>query len=224
MVRNGAAVTRRGGVGYPKRVCRESWGLGATCGLSMVSFWPQTFLWGHSSGRGLGGKFLTPQTLSVKEWIRCVQRCLLGLTLHWSLRAVLAIPLRGLTYFVFLQSTLSRRDLGCLSLAIGPANRVGTDGPSYLDLGWLSGLPAPGSVMDKSSACSHWSLLSIERLLYAKHPAVLCLVCQLCLTLCEPSRLLCPWGFSRQEYRSGLLCLPPQDLPTPGIEATSPAL
>ena len=32
---------------------------------------------------------------------------------------------------------------------------------------------------------------------------VLCFVTQSCLTLCdpmEPVRLLCPWGFSRQEY------------------------
>ena len=29
---------------------------------------------------------------------------------------------------------------------------------------------------------------------------------------------LCPWGFSRQEYWSGLPCLPPGDLPDPGIE------
>ena len=36
-----------------------------------------------------------------------------------------------------------------------------------------------------------------------------------------------PWGFSRQEYWSGLLCPPPGDLPDPGIETmslTSPAL
>ena len=25
----------------------------------------------------------------------------------------------------------------------------------------------------------------------------------------QPARFLCPWGFSRQEYWSGLLCLPP---------------
>ena len=33
-------------------------------------------------------------------------------------------------------------------------------------------------------------------------------------------------GFSRQEYWSGLLCLPPRDLPNPGIEhaSLSPAL
>ena len=30
-------------------------------------------------------------------------------------------------------------------------------------------------------------------------------------------------GFSRQEYWSGLLCLPPGDLPDPGIEPWSPA-
>ena len=29
-------------------------------------------------------------------------------------------------------------------------------------------------------------------------------------------------GFSRQEYWSGLLCPPPEDLPDPGIEPTSP--
>ena len=36
--------------------------------------------------------------------------------------------------------------------------------------------------------------------------------------------LLCPWGFSKQEYWSGLLCPPPGDLPNPGIKRRSPAL
>ena len=40
----------------------------------------------------------------------------------------------------------------------------------------------------------------------------------------EPTRLLCPWGFSRQEYWSGLPCLPPGDLPNPGIEPRAPTL
>ena len=31
-------------------------------------------------------------------------------------------------------------------------------------------------------------------------------------------------GFSRQEYWSGLSCLPPLDLPNPGIESRSPTL
>jgi len=35
-------------------------------------------------------------------------------------------------------------------------------------------------------------------------------------------RLLCPWGFSSQEYWSGLPCPPPGDLPYPGIEPRSP--
>ena len=40
----------------------------------------------------------------------------------------------------------------------------------------------------------------------------------------QPARLLCPWGFSRQEYWSGLPCPPPGDLPNPGIEPRFPAL
>ena len=34
----------------------------------------------------------------------------------------------------------------------------------------------------------------------------------------EPTRLLCPWGFSRQEYWSGLPCPPPGDLSKPEME------
>ena len=33
----------------------------------------------------------------------------------------------------------------------------------------------------------------------------------------EPAKLLCPWGFSRQEYWNGLPSPPPGDLPDPGI-------
>ena len=32
-----------------------------------------------------------------------------------------------------------------------------------------------------------------------------------------PAKLLCPWGFSRQEYWNGLPFPPPGDLPDPGI-------
>ena len=39
-----------------------------------------------------------------------------------------------------------------------------------------------------------------------------------------PSRLLCLWRFSRQEYCSGLPCPPPGDLPNPGIKPRSPTL
>ena len=38
----------------------------------------------------------------------------------------------------------------------------------------------------------------------------------------QPARLLCPWGFSRIEYLSGLPCPPPRDLPNPGIKPGLP--
>ena len=45
---------------------------------------------------------------------------------------------------------------------------------------------------------------------------------QLCPTLCDPMDYSPPGssvhGFSRQEYWSGLPCLPPGDLPNPGIK------
>ena len=40
----------------------------------------------------------------------------------------------------------------------------------------------------------------------------------------QPARLPCPWGFSRQEYCSGLPCPPPGDLANPGIKPRSPTL
>ena len=56
----------------------------------------------------------------------------------------------------------------------------------------------------------------------------MCSVVQSCLTLCDhglqPARLLCPWGFSRQEHWSGLPCPPPGDLPNPRIKSRSPTL
>ena len=57
---------------------------------------------------------------------------------------------------------------------------------------------------------------------------MLCLVTQLCPTLCNPMDCSPPGssvhgGFSRQEYWSGLPC-PPGDLPNPGMELGSYAL
>ena len=40
----------------------------------------------------------------------------------------------------------------------------------------------------------------------------------------QPTKLLCPWGFSRQENRTALPCPPQGDLRNPGIEPRSPAL
>ena len=36
-----------------------------------------------------------------------------------------------------------------------------------------------------------------------------------------PTRLLCPWKFSKQEYWSGLPCSPSEDLPNQGIKPRS---
>ena len=53
----------------------------------------------------------------------------------------------------------------------------------------------------------------------------MCLVAQLCPTLCNPMDCIPPGplstGFSRQEYWSGLPCPLPEDLPDPGIEPES---
>ena len=40
----------------------------------------------------------------------------------------------------------------------------------------------------------------------------------------QPTRLLCLWGFSRQEHWSGLPCPPPGALPNLGIEPRSPTV
>ena len=38
----------------------------------------------------------------------------------------------------------------------------------------------------------------------------------------QPTSLLCPWEFSRQEYWSGLPCPAPGDLPNSGVKPRSP--
>ena len=49
-----------------------------------------------------------------------------------------------------------------------------------------------------------------------------------CSTFCDPTdrsaRLLCPWGFSREEYRSRLPFPSPEDLPDPRIKPWFPTL
>ena len=55
----------------------------------------------------------------------------------------------------------------------------------------------------------------------------MCLVTQSCSTLYDPmdcsSLALLSMGFSRQEYWSGLPCLPPGGLPDPEIKPVSPS-
>ena len=58
---------------------------------------------------------------------------------------------------------------------------------------------------------------------------MLCWITQSCPNSLWPhglwsARLLCPWGFSRLEYWSGLPCPPPGDFPKPGTELRSPTL
>ena len=56
-----------------------------------------------------------------------------------------------------------------------------------------------------------------------------CLVAQLCLTLCDPmdcspARLLCPWDSPGKNNGVGCHSLLQENLPNPGIEPSSPAL
>ena len=60
-------------------------------------------------------------------------------------------------------------------------------------------------------------------------PCLLCCAQSLCpvqllVTSWTVAHQVPPQGFSRQEYRSGLPCPPPGDLPNPGIEPRSPTL
>ena len=77
------------------------------------------------------------------------------------------------------------------------------------------------------SLCS--SLETVTTLFVNRLCAVLCLVAQSHPTLhdpmdCKPTRLLSPWGFSRQESWSELPCPPPEDLPDLGLEPRSSTL
>ena len=59
---------------------------------------------------------------------------------------------------------------------------------------------------------------------------MLCLVSHSVMSDClrphglQPARLLCPWGFSRQEYWRGLPCPPPGDPPNTGNKPRSLAV
>ena len=78
----------------------------------------------------------------------------------------------------------------------------------FLSQGWSL---SPWALLEhpNSSSDSHWV------------PAPCCLLTKLCLTLCDPARLLCPWDFP-DEYWSGLPFPSPLIFPTQ-IELRSPA-
>ena len=81
--------------------------------------------------------------------------------------------------------------------------------------GYVSGLPPPTS----KNVIGAFSLGSPHRII---QNSKMCAAQSLsCVRLLATTRLLCPWGFSRQEHWSGLSCPPPGDLPNPGIEPWS---
>ena len=100
---------------------------------------------------------------------------------------------------------------------------------------YWSGLPfpSPGDLPNAGTEPAYFASPALAGGFFATSTTweALCLVTQ-CLTLCDPckffglqpTRLLCPWGFSKQEYWSGLLCPPPGDFPNPEVEPRSPAL
>ena len=90
------------------------------------------------------------------------------------------------------------------------------------------------SILDDKGVCCHFPLCRNDSWeptlqLFSSFPIFLSLQCYFASVMSEslwphgmqPTRLLCPWGFSRQEYWSGLLFPSPGDLPNPGIEPTS---
>ena len=91
-------------------------------------------------------------------------------------------------------------------------------------------VPGISTTQESNPGLPHcrWILYCLSHQEAQKMP-VLCLVIQSCSALCnpmdlQPTRLLCPWGFSRQKYWSGLPCPRSRDLPNPGIKPKSPAL
>ena len=78
-------------------------------------------------------------------------------------------------------------------------------------------------LIDISPSCWYCSL---------KSPDLCCCCCLVASVMSDsvgpnglqPTRHLCPGGFSRQEHWTRLPCPPPGDLPNPGIEPRSPAL
>ena len=94
---------------------------------------------------------------------------------------------------------------------------------------YWSGVPLPSPNLESYYLCLKSSIFPSGRNPFLHSSPCAWLVALLCLTLsdpvdCSPPRLLCPWGFSRQEYWSGLPCPLPGYLPNSGIKSRSPSL
>ena len=93
-----------------------------------------------------------------------------------------------------------------------------------------NGLPFPSPMHESENEVTQSCLATIPEItggiIKMCHAVLSCSVVSSSLWLhgLQPTRLLCPWGFSMQEYWSGLSCPPPGDLPNPGIEPKSPVL
>ena len=95
--------------------------------------------------------------------------------------------------------------------------------------------PSPHSNCNHSkpptNSCLTSNLCNLAIFLYCLYKVPHFAVCAVlrCSVVCDSlqphglqsTRLLCPWGFSKQEYWSGLVCPPPGDLPNAGIEPSS---
>ena len=90
---------------------------------------------------------------------------------------------------------------------------------------WHSAVPGVAKSQTRLSDWTEYMNLLVEPVL----SGCVCVysIAHLSLTLCDPMNCSSPGspsvGFSRQEYWSGLLFLPPEGLPDPGIEPMSPA-
>ena len=102
--------------------------------------------------------------------------------------------------------------LSCLSLGLSWSHKI----HRHIQLG----------IRNIHIAGENTKMMPFENMEINHHCALLCSVISHAQLFMTPwtVKLLCPWGFSRQEYWSGLPYPPPGGLPNSGIELGSPAL
>ena len=116
-----------------------------------------------------------------------------------------------------------------------PGNNNGVDSHSHLQGIFLTKYPAlhADSLPSEPPEKPLFNPSNLEKSPFARLAGLCRITCVLSHSVISdslqphglwPTRLLCPWGFSRQEHSSGLPCPSPGDLPKPGTEPGSPAL